>query len=129
MVLDIIENYRNEHPDDIIVRLWNYSKSDLERFSQSINAVIKDSCDLWISETTYITRSEIKLQLKVGNTDLGIIPITEDEQIYHCILKVESFIAIHDMITNIVRSDLNGFQWLYDINTNIDLLLSKTGTW
>lgn len=129
MVLDIIENYSNEHPDDKIVRLWDYSKSDLECFSQSINAIIKDSCELLISDATYITKSEITLLLKVGDTDLGIIPVIEGEQIYHCILKVESFIAMHEMITNIVRSDLKGFQWLYDLNTNIDLLFSKSGIW
>ena len=109
MVLDIIENYSNEHPDDIIVRLWDYSKSDLEYFSQSINAIIKDNCEIWISDTIYITRSEIKLLFKAGEIDLGIIPIIEDEQIFHCILKVESYLVIHDMITNMVRSDHEWF--------------------
>lgn len=129
MIIDFIEKYNNEYPDDSIVCFMNFSKQDLISLLKGIDSLIHSGNDLHISDLNFVSDSKIHLLFKIDETDEGIVEIDRSKLLYHCILSKKAFIKIYELLNSYIESDMNGFQWLYDLNTNIDLLLSQNGKW
>ena len=71
---------------------------------------------------------DVVLKLRLGSMDEGIIQISDND--FVCTLSKSGWENAIDLAQPIIESeDINGYQWLYDINSNIDFLLSRNGKW
>lgn len=129
MRIELIETYNKEYPKDKIIRIMSYSKSDLKYFAQSIDNLIKNNNNLNISDSKFVSKSDINLTFVLGKENIGTTNDENDRNKYICTLKPELYTSIIKIINNIIANNLRGYSWLYDINIDIDILLSENGKW
>ena len=68
------------------------------------------------------------LVLKTGDKNRGVIQVSIKS--FECILKKEVWENAHNLIEPFCDSiNSNVYQWLYDMDTDIELLFSPTGKW
>ncbi|MCP4722311.1 MAG: hypothetical protein GY860_22855, partial [Desulfobacteraceae bacterium] len=97
---------------DIFTALSNGQMSEIELSSLSFVCPIAD----------------VSLLLKVGMKDKGISQISE--QSFECILSITGWENARYLTEPFCDSNhLHGYQWLYDLNADMDLLLSTDGKW
>jgi hypothetical protein len=90
--------------------------------------VIEEGKSLNICELDFIKPVNCNLTLRISDQDLGIT--SPDNLSFYCDLTI---IAYKDMVTLMkpfcVVDDSGGYQWLYDVDTPIDFLISPGGGW
>lgn len=126
MELDFIPNINeyNEH----VVRLYNFSKADAQRFRDLIEtAIIRQKKALDLSKIDFIKPRNCNLIMGLFKTDEGIF--TKDEKTFYCALKLESYCEMIRLIEPFCDNKENGYQYLYDVDNPIDLLFAPAGVW
>ena len=128
MEIEFIENYNPTYPNDCIFVLKNFKKEELFKLSAEIDSLIEKMIPIDLSNLEWVKNlSQKSLALKIGETDMGILKVEND--MYECILNKEKYCNMKDMIDNYKITQTEEYYWLYDINTEIDFLLSYTGRW
>ena len=111
-----------------LIRLYDFNSNQSELFRNSIqDTILQKGETLTINTLKFIQPINCSLQLRISNTDVGIS--TNDNQSFFCDLTLESYYRIVELLTPFCRNEMNGYQWLYDIDTPIDFLYSPGGTW
>lgn len=126
MTIDFIPNINdfNEH----VVRLYGFDKVESERFRKALHQVIlveKQPLDLL--SLLFVEPRNANLILRISEEDEGIS--TEDNKVYYCDLTLESYKKMEKLIQPFSTKDTVTFQWLYDVDTEIDLLYAPAGIW
>lgn len=126
MTIDFIPNINdfNEH----VVRLYDFDKIESERFRKALHQVVlveKQPLDLMT--LLFIEPRNANLTLRISEEDEGIS--TENNQEFYCDLTLESYEKMEKLIQPFTTKDTVTFQWLYDVDTEIDLLFAPAGTW
>lgn len=126
MKLDYISNF-NEYGESI-VRLYEFDRSEAELFQQAIkeSLVLKNS-ELDVSSLPFIQARNCNLILRIASEDIGIT--TPDEQNFICELTHQGYVQLIATLEPFCKKETRGYQWLYDIDSNIDFLFSPAGTW
>jgi hypothetical protein len=125
MTLDYIHDI-NEYGDSI-VRLFNFGRQEAILFRDAIHQiVIIDKEELDLSTLNFIQLNDCNLTLVIGNEDEGIFSNRKNNFI--CSLTLEAYKQMLNLIEPFCNKELNGFQYLYDIDTPIDFLFSPSGT-
>jgi len=131
MELDFYENINDNYPNDAIFCLKNFSKEELINLSTEIDNLIEDNLHINLSELNYINNLTKKtLILKIGEENKGIIKIKEN--MYECILQKSQYIEMKDILLHYSATEIEitrGYNWLYNVATDIDFLLSYSGSW
>jgi len=126
MQLDYIEKI-NEY-GDAVVRLYDFDKTQAVLFRQLIQeTIINNKNNLDLSSVKFIQSRNCNLTLRICEEDLGII--TADKKNFFCDLSTESYIDMLSLLEPFCLKETKGYQWLYDIDSPIDFLLSPAGTW
>lgn len=126
MELDYIENV-NGHEQNI-VRLYNFDKSEAIKFRDLIkNLIIDKKKKLDLSEVDFITPRNCNLLFGLFKSDEGIL--TKDNQTFFCILTLEGFTNMVNLLEPFCVKESRGYQYLYDIDNPTDLLFSPTASW
>jgi len=126
MKLDYIDNV-NEYGDNM-VRLYDFNKSESCQFKQLIQDIIVSvNRELDLSSVNFIQARNCNLILKIANEDLGIV--TTDNELFFCELTLQSYMQMITLLEPFCKKETNGYQWLYDIDSQIDFLFSPGGTW
>jgi hypothetical protein len=126
MELDYIENV-NGHEQNI-VRLYNFDKSEAIKFRDLIKDLIIDKKKkLDLSEVDFITPRNCNLLFGLFKSDEGIL--TKDNQTFFCILTLEGFTNMVNLLEPFCVKESRGYQYLYDIDNPTDLLFSPTASW
>jgi CTP:phosphocholine cytidylyltransferase-like protein len=126
MKLDYNENI-NEFGDNI-VRLYDFDKSEAIMFRQAIkDTIISSKNNLNLSSLKFIQPRNCNLILRITEEDLGIIP-SDNENLF-CDLTIQSYVHMLSLLEPFCLRETNGYQWLYDIDSETDLLFSPAGTW
>lgn len=114
--------------DDKIIRLFDFDAHEATKFSNSIYETIivrRESLDL--GQLDFIRPINCKLILRIADLDLGILSI--DENNFVCELSLDGYLHMVDLIAPFTQLDSHGYQWLYDLNCEIEFLFSPLGTW
>ena len=90
-----------------------------------INDLIESGKGFTLSDTTD-RRLPIIVRLFLG-ADKGVIQKSDNE--FECELTVDRYHEMRALIEPFARKLDNSYQWLYDLETPIDLLLSPRGDW
>jgi hypothetical protein len=93
---------------------------------QSLKDVQKGNV-IVLSEQTYICYKEVRLELRLSNKDYGISQ--ENEMSFVCNLSTSAYKNAINLIEQLLRNEMNGFQWLYDIDIPVEFLVSKDAKW
>lgn len=126
MRLDYIDNV-NEYGDNI-VRLYEFDKSQAEKFRQAIEqTIIANKKDLDLSTVSFIQSRNCNLVLRISNEDDGII--TTDKENFFCDLTIQGYEQMVSLLKPFCKKETIGYQWLYDIDSPTDFLFSPGGTW
>ncbi len=126
MELDYIENINDF--EENVVRLYNFKKSEAIKFRELIKDTIIDKRQrLDLSEVDFIKPRNCNLILGLFKSDEGIL--TKDNQTFFCVLTLEGFVNMIDLLEPYCLKESRGYQYLYDIDNPTDLLFSPTASW
>ena len=119
MEVDFIENI-DDH-DQSIVRLYNFNKKEAIKFRDLLKETVIDKKQkLDVSQVDFITPRNCNLIFGLFKSDEGIL--TKDNKTFFCILTIEGFIKMVQLIEPFCKKESKGYQYLYDIDNPIDLL-------
>jgi hypothetical protein len=111
-----------------LIRLYHFNANEALRLSELINTtIIEKESSLDLGNVDFIEAINCSLQLKLSNSSFGIKAI--DTFNFNCYLTKEDFLIMIERIKQFSKVELNEYQWLYDIDTPIELLFSPNGTW
>lgn len=111
---------------DKIICLSHFSKAELHMLIQSLKDVQKGNV-IVLSEQAYICYKEVRLELRLSNKDYGISQ--ENEMSFVCNLSASAYKNAINLIEQLLINEMNGFQWLYNIDIPVEFLVSKDAKW
>jgi hypothetical protein len=125
MKIDYVEHSDPAHPEDSILRIYDFDATEAtelkDLFRKLADGRIKE---IELTSLPFIYPIEgIKLILRSGQQDDGISQISQNA--FLCVLSPSGWIGA----MNLTHPNMIGFNWLYDLETDIDFLLSKNGGW
>ncbi|MBN1251474.1 MAG: hypothetical protein JXR51_02805 [Bacteroidales bacterium] len=126
MELDYIGNI-NEYGDSV-VRLYNFKKSQAIKFRQLIKqTILKKNKPLDLNTVPFIEARNCNLVLRISPTDEGII--TTDNKTFFCDLTHNAYEKMLTLINPFCEKETKAYQYLYDVDSLIDLIFSPSGSW
>ena len=126
MQLDYIDKI-NEFGDNI-VRLYDFDRSQAEKFHQIVTkTIITEKQPLDLSTVDFIEERNCNLILRISDEDTGII--RSGKKKFFCDLTIEGYQEMISLLEPFCKKETKGYQWLYDIDSQTDFLFSPGGTW
>lgn len=111
-----------------LVRLYDFDHSEVEEFRQAIQRMlIEGNNKLDVSSLPIVQPVNCRLVLRISPIDKGLT--TAENQTIYCDLTKEAYRQMFALLEPFCQRDATGYQWLYDLNTPIDFLISKDGSW
>lgn len=125
MELDYIENFNGL--DENLVRLYNFNKKEAIKFKKLLEeTVINNKQKLNLAEVDFIETRNCNLIFGLFKSDEGIL--TKDNETFFCILTLEGFKKMIELIEPFCKKESRGHQYLYDVDTPTDLLFCPSAT-
>jgi hypothetical protein len=126
MEIDYLDDI-NGH-DQNIVRLYNFNKAEAILFRDLLKeTIIKNRQKLDVSKVDFIESRNCNLIFGLFKSDEGIL--TKDNETFFCILTLEGFNKMIELIEPFCKKESKGYQYLYDIDNPIDLMFCPSATY
>lgn len=126
MQLDYIDNI-NEYGDNI-VRLYDFNSAEASKIRQIImQRMLIDKESLDLATIDFIESRNCTLMLRISEEDAGIT--TPDKRNFFCDLTLAGYENMVLLLDQFCHKETKGYQFLYDIDSQIDFLFSPAGTW
>jgi hypothetical protein len=114
--------------DQNIVRLYNFNKAEAILFRDLLKeTIIKNRQKLDVSKVDFIESRNCNLIFGLFKSDEGIL--TKDNETFFCILTLEGFNKMIELIEPFCKKESKGYQYLYDIDNPIDLMFCPSATY
>lgn len=118
-------NELNEYGDQLL-KLYGFTTIEAGKFRDAIQKTIIDSnLALDLNTLDFIESINCKLVLHISEEDEGIITI--DDKVFFCDLTIDGYRNMLTLIEPYCNKNLRSFQYLYDLDTQIDFLFSPGG--
>lgn len=134
MKLEYLKSYALAAPDDSpperLMRLFDFNSAQAKKLKDVIKTnLINDKASLNINGLSFIETLNCQLTFVISDKDVGII--TDDEEIFSCHLTVGGYEHMIYMMEPFCErdSEYQVYQWLYDLDNEIELLFSPDGQW
>jgi hypothetical protein len=125
MQLDYIKNVNDF--GESIVRLYDFDKSEAILFRDAIlQTIFVGGLNLKVAQLDFVENVNCTLMLCIGDEDEGIL--TLDDYNFFCVLTMEGYTKMINLLQPFCERDTIGYQFLYDIDNPIDFLFSPAGT-
>lgn len=126
MELDYLENVNGLGEN--VVRLYNFNKAEAIQFRDLIKDVlINKRKKIDLAEIDFIKPRNCNLIFGLFKSDEGIL--TKDNKTFFCILTLQGFMNMVELLEPFCKKESRGYQYLYDIDNPTDLLFSPTASW
>lgn len=126
MELDYLENVNGLGEN--VVRLYNFNKTEAIKFRDLIkDVIINKRKRIDLAEVDFITPRNCNLIFGLFKSDEGIL--TKDNETFFCILTLQGFMNMVELLEPFCKKESRGYQYLYDIDNPTDLLFSPTASW
>lgn len=126
MHLDFIPNI-NEHGESVL-RLYNFKKEDTIKLTEVIKEkLLEDKEPIDMALLDFVEPRNCNVTLRLSFEDEGITRDSKFE--FFCDLREESYEKILELLEPFCHKNLRTHQYLYDLDTPIDFLVSPAGTW
>jgi hypothetical protein len=132
MKLEYLDDICNggKYPDVItnqLIRLYDFDNFQANKFRSYIQAFVEENKILNLKEVDFIEVLNCNLTLRLSNTDIGIT--TSNKKDFFCDLSPTSYKTMISLLEPFCNKTIDGYQWLYDIDNEIEFLFSPSGTW
>ncbi len=117
----------NNVVSDQLIRFYDFDKTEAGQFQLAIQSIIQNGDSIDIHELPFVIALDCSLKFTLANEDIGVTKIAE--KYFECLLTQKSYEDMIHLVQPFVDRELSGYQWLYDGDTEIDLLFSPGGTW
>ena len=125
MELDYLDDI-NGHEQNI-VRLYNFNKAEAILFRDLLKDTIIDKRQkLDVSQVDFIEPRNCNLIFGLFKSDEGIL--TKDKETFFCILTLEGFNKMIELIEPFCKKESKGYQYLYDIDNPTDLMFCPSAS-
>jgi len=130
MKIEFLKEYNSANPKESIFRIYDFNSGEIKKlvviFSELANGKVSE---IDLRNQTFINPvGDVNLVLQLGSIDKGIFK--RSENVFVCSLSKAGWENAIDLVQPFAESeDINGYQWLYDLNSDIDFLLSRNGKW
>lgn len=115
--------------NDGLIRLYDFDVVQAAKLQVQISQkIIHNKIELDLSQLDFIESINCNLVFRLSERDIGIF--TEDTNVFFCDLtlrKFEEMILIIEPFTK--KTETGCSNWLFDLNTQIELLISPDGDW
>ena len=126
MEIDYLDDI-NGH-DQNIVRLYNFNKAEAIQFRDLLKDTIIDKRQkLDVSKVDFIEPRNCNLIFGLFKSDEGIL--TKDNETFFCVLTLEGFKKMIELIEPFCKKESKGYQYLYDIDNPTDLMFCPSATY
>lgn len=126
MKLELLEDV-NDHSDGI-VRLYDFDSQEIDQLCAALrNSLVNSKHDFKVSSLSFVQIINCDLTFRISSNDKGIS--NTSKSLLYCDLTWEAYLKMIELIEQFRKSESNGFQWLLDLDSPIELLLSKNGKW
>ena len=129
MKIEHLTNTNSAHPKDSILRIFDFDLSEACRFRDMLSRLADGSATtIDLDRISFVEAiADCHLVLKVGTKSKGVIILSKST--FECILTRDAWEDAKDLIEPFCEGNLSGYQWLYNLNTNVELLFSPSGDW
>jgi hypothetical protein len=130
MKIEYLTNTNPAHPKDSILRIFDFTSSEACQFRDILSKLADGLCtEIVLNSFPFVTSvADCRLVLKVGQKDKGVISLSANN--FECILTRDAWEDAQAFVEPFCDTrDVSGYQWLYNLNTHIELLFSKNGDW
>jgi len=115
----------NEYGDQLL-KLSDFTQTEAAKFRDAVSeTIIQNKKPLDLNTLDFIESINCKLVLHISDEDEGIITI--DNKVFFCDLTIQGYENMIRLIEPYCNKSLRSFQYLYDLDTEIDLLFSPVG--
>jgi hypothetical protein len=124
--LDFIDQI-NEYGDSM-VRLYDFDMAEAKLFRDALQAtLIAKQESLYTDSLGFLKTRNCNLVLRIAAENIGIVRVGKEH--FFCDLTLAEYENILELIAPFCTRETKGYQWLYDIDSQIDFLFSPAGTW
>ena len=130
MKIEFLTNYDSSNPKDCIFRIYDFNSEEVKKLVVIFREVAEGvTPEIDLGHQNFICPiGGVTLELRLGSIDEGIFQISDND--FLCTLSKSGWENAIDLAQPFVESEnINGYQWLYDLNSNIEFLLSRNGKW
>ena len=125
MELDYLENVNGLGEN--VVRLYNFNKVEAIKFRDLIKDVlINKRKKIDLAEIDFIKPRNCNLIFGLFKSDEGIL--TKDNETFFCILTLQGFMNMVELLEPFCKKESRGYQYLYDIDNPTDLLFCPSAS-
>ena len=126
MQLDFIEDI-NEFGESL-VRLYDFDQAQSIQFRDLIQkGVIEKEMKVNLNTMDFIEARNCQLIMGMADSNEGII--SNDNETFYCILTLESYQKMVELLQPFCEKETKAHAFLYDVDTPIDFLFAPAGTW
>ncbi len=129
MKIEHLTNTDPVHPKDSILRIFDFDSPEACQFRDVLSKLASAAIsEIDLSDLPFVTSiGGCRLILKVGTRDKGTIRVSNS--VFECILTRVTWENAEGLVEPFCEGNLSGYQWLYNLNTNVELLFSPSGDW
>lgn len=115
--------------NDSLIRLYDFDVLQAAKLQAHIaQTIINHKIELDLSQLEFVESINCRLVFRLSDRDLGIS--TKDSRVFFCDLTFKRFEDMILIIEPFTKETKEGFSnWLFDLNTQIELLISPDGNW
>ncbi|MFT4680034.1 MAG: hypothetical protein ACI84C_001454 [Flavobacteriales bacterium] len=125
MQIDFIHNINNF--GESVVRLFNFDKFQSNQLREAIEqTILTDQKPLDLMTLPFVQPVTCNLVLRISDEDIGIEDL--EKVTFFCDLTLEAYRQMVTLIEPFCKKESSAHQWLYDVDTHIDLLFVPSGT-
>jgi hypothetical protein len=117
----------NEYNDSLI-RLFDFDTIQASKLKQEIlQSIVNDKLELNLSKLDFVEPINCNLTFRISGNNSGIS--AKDYNNFNCDLTIEKYEEMMLIMEPFTKEINESFNWLYDIDTQIELLFSPNGNW
>jgi len=128
-ISDLYEEFELDGVDsDEIVRFFEFTMNEADLLSKAIRYfVLEQKEKLDVTRLTFVEALNCNLIFVLATEDIGIEYV--EKVGFVCGLTFEGYEKMLSLMEPFTKRDLKSYQWLYDLDTPVDLLFSPKGSW
>lgn len=127
MKLEYLDQISKLHPEDRILRIYDFDETELSSLVERIDQILLDGGPISFETFECISLLNCGLTMKLGQRDRGVFGEAIN---LVCEMSAPGYREMRERIQSYAQNISAGtHQWLYDLNCAVDFLLSQSGEW
>jgi hypothetical protein len=129
MKIEYLTNTNPDHPKESILRIFDFDSTQACQFRDILAKLATGSAsEIDISDLPFVTSIDgCRLILKAGMRDKGLNHVSSTT--FECTLTRLTWENAEGLVEPFCEGNLSGYQWLYDLDNDIEFLFSPSGDW